>query len=133
MKKRVIALVVCFALLLALFVPVTALANENEYVARNVGVSLFGYSHVEIGPYELPDYIDSIAIMFNKQINPNYVIAKTYMLGGLHPLELEFSFEEINGSKYIYWFDMPDNRGYIVFDIVNANSTPINYTVNIVY
>lgn len=35
MKKRVLALVICFVLLLALFVPITTVANENGYIVQN--------------------------------------------------------------------------------------------------
>lgn len=133
MKKRVIALVVCFALLLALFVPVTALANENGYIVQNLSVSVFGYSYTNVGPYPVSSEVDAIAIRLNKQINPSYLSATTSVEGGLQPLELEYGFEEIYGSYYFYWFYMPINKGYIEFQIANGTNTPISYRVSIVY
>ena len=133
MKKRVLALVICFVLLLALFVPITTAANENGYIVQNLSVSVFGYSYTNVGPYPVSSEVDAIAIRLNKQINPSYLSATTSMEGGLQPLELEYGFEETYGSDYFYWFYMPTNKGYIEFQIANGTNTPISYRVSIVY
>lgn len=133
MKKKVLALIICLVLVFTVFFPITTLAFQNGYVVRNLNVTVFGYSYTNIGPYDVPDYVDSIAIMLNKQIDPSYLSATTLTPLGIHPLELEFSFEEISGSSYLYWFDLSENRGSVEFVIANGTNTPIGYRVNIVY
>lgn len=140
MKKRTFVLAICLALIFAWILPTAAFADQSEketvsrgYIVSNVSVSVFGYSYETLGPYAVPSYVDAIGIMLNKSINPNYLGVRTVDQYGNHPLELTYNSMETSGSKYIYWFDMPTNRGYVELEIANGTSTPIGYTVSIVY
>lgn len=118
----------------------TAFADNSQkevatrgYVVNNLSVSVFGWSYTTIGPYSVPSYVNAIAIRLNKQINLNYLSAQTGMQDGIHPLELEYGFEEINPPYYYYWFDMPTNLGTVTFQIANGTPNPIGYIAGIVY
>lgn len=133
MKKKAIAFIVCLSLIIALILPMTVFASQNGYVIENVSVTVPGHSVVKEGPYSVPSYVDAIAIRLNKQIDPNYLIVHTCMEAGLHPLELEYGFEEVYGSSYFYWFYMPTNYGYIDFIIANGDVAPTGYRYSVVY